>query len=173
MNRLLLLVLPLTLAACASDTPRAIREAPPENIRPDQALKDAERLRGAEVRWGGTIAAVENRKEETWLEIVEHPLTGGGRPRDTDRSGGRFLARVSGFLDPAIYARDRLITVAGQLEDPQSRRIGEYPYRYPVVKAGAAKLWPREAETAPTYYSPYWVDPWYPWGYPYPYRRRR
>ncbi len=173
MNPLALLLTGLILAGCASTVPQAIRQAPPEEFTPEQALQDPERLRGAPVRWGGTIAGVENRKDETWLEIVQRPLARGGQPRDTDLSGGRFLARVAGFLDPAIYAKGRLITVAGHLEDPQSRTIGEFPYRYPVVKAGAMQLWPREAEAVHHYYSPYWVDPWYPWGYPYPYRRKR
>ena len=36
--------------------------------------------------WGGTIASVENRKDETWLEIVARELGSSGRPRETDRS---------------------------------------------------------------------------------------
>ena len=88
------------------------------------------------VRWGGAIASVENRRDETWIEIVERPL-------NTDKSAGRFLARVDGFLDPAVRV--------------------EHVY-----------LWPLPSRAARHYYrSPYWYDPWYPWGYPHPYRRPR
>lgn len=161
-------LLGLALAGCATDVPREIREAPAVDIRPAQALGEAERLRGQAVRWGGAIASVENRRDETWLEIVERPLARDGRPRNTDRSGGRFLARLAGFLDPAVYAIDRQVTVAGTLEEPVTRAIGEHPYRYPVVRTGALYLWPK-LEPVPANYYPYWYDPWYPWGHPYYY----
>jgi outer membrane lipoprotein len=168
------LLLGLLLAGCASDLPRAIREAPAEDIRPAQALGNPEGVRGAAVRWGGAIAAVENRRDETWLEVVERPLARDGQPRNTDQSGGRFLARVSGFVDPVVYAQGRLITITGNLETPTTRAVGDYPYRYPVVGVTDLYLWPKEPEAVHHhYYSPYWYDPWYPWGYPYPYRRLR
>jgi outer membrane lipoprotein len=168
------LFLTLLLAGCASDIPRPIREVPAGNIPLEQALKNPEQRRGTAVRWGGAISSVENRRDETWIEIVERPLDGGGQPRDTDKSAGRFLARVQGFLDPAIFAPKRLVTVAGALEGVSTRTIGEHLYTYPVVRADSTYLWPVPPKTEqPYYYPPYWYDPWYPWGYPYPYRRLR
>jgi len=64
------LFLALSLAGCASDIPRPIREAPADDIAFAQALKNPEQHRGAAVRWGGAIAAVENRRDETWIEIA-------------------------------------------------------------------------------------------------------
>lgn len=175
MRPILSLLLVALLSACASNIPRAIREAPANDIRPAQALAEPGGLRGAAVRWGGAVASVQNRPDETWIEVVERPLYSDGEPRRTDVSGGRFLARVAGFVDPAVYAKKRLVTVAGTLEEPVTRTIGEYPYRYPVVRATALYLWPKEPEDGYyyPYYSPYWYDPWYPWGYPYPYPYRR
>jgi outer membrane lipoprotein len=173
--RAAVLLLLLALAGCASDIPRPIREAPPGDLRPAQALAEAETRQGTAVRWGGAVASVENRSDETWLEIVEHPLYSDGRPRRTDRSDGRFLARVPGFLDPALYARQRFVTVAGTLEEPVTRTIGAYPYRYPVVRATGHYLWPREPDVVHHhyyYYPPYWYEPWYyPWRLPPPTRR--
>jgi len=42
-----------------------------------------------------------------------------------------------------------------------------------VVRVDSIYLWPVPVRIEyPYYYSPYWYDPWYPWGYPYyPYRR--
>ena len=168
------LFLALSLAGCASDIPRPIREAPADNIAFAQALKNPEQHRAAAVRWGGAIAAVENRRDETWIEIVERPLDVDGQPRVTDNSAGRFLARVQGFLDPAIFAPKRRVTVAGTLDGVSTRTIGEHPYTYPVVRVDSIYLWPVPPKTEyPYYYLPYWYDPWYPWGYPYPYRRLR
>lgn len=169
-----ILFLSLVLAGCASDIPRPIREAPALDLRPAQALEEAASRRGSAVRWGGVIASVENRVDESWIEIVERPLTADGRPRRTDASGGRFLARVPGFLDPAVYARGRLVTVAATLGEPVTRAIGQYPYRYPVVRVSTHYLWPVEPQTVHHhyYYSPYGYDPWYPWRSPYPPPRR-
>jgi len=169
------LLLTLILAGCASDIPRPIREAPAGNIPLAQALKNPEQHRGAAVRWGGAITTVENRRDETWIEIVERPLDASGQPRDSDKSAGRFLARAQGFLDPAIFAPKRLVTVAGTLDGNSSRTIGEHPYTYAVVRVDSIYLWPVPVRMEhPYYYPPYWwYDPWYPWGYPYPYRRLR
>jgi outer membrane lipoprotein len=172
--RTIALLLALALAGCASEVPRPIREAPAGNILLAQTLKNPEQHRGAAVRWGGAISSVENRRDETWIEIVERSLDADGQPRDTDKSAGRFLARVQGFLDPAIFAPKRLVTVAGALEGVSTRTIGEHPYTYPVVRADSTHLWPVPTKMEhPYYYPPYWYDPWYPWGYPYPYHRLR
>jgi outer membrane lipoprotein len=54
----------------------------------------------------------------------------------------RFHRCVFGFYDPAVYAADRDLTVVGRLVPPVKREIGEYRYRYPVVRADAVYLWP-------------------------------
>jgi outer membrane lipoprotein len=172
-------LLVLALAGCASDIPRPIREAPAVNITRTQALQNPEQYRGAAVRWGGTIAAVENRRDATWIDIVERPLDANGEPRRTDKSAGRFLARVDSFLDPTIFAQKRQVTVAGSLDGNSTGVIGEHPYTYPVVHVETIYIWPQSTRMPPYYYpSPYyWYGPWYPWGYPYyyyyPYRHPR
>jgi outer membrane lipoprotein len=160
----------LALAGCASEVPPPISEPPAVEITLAQALAEPDALKGREVRWGGAIARVENRKEETWIEIVERPLASDGAPGYQDSSAGRFIAKVAGFLDPAVYAPDRLMTVAGTLDGVTTRSIGEFPYRYPLLKVSAYYLWPRPPRGVDHYYyPPYWYDPWYPWRYPYPY----
>lgn len=162
------------LGACASPVPRAIQE------QPKPSLQLAEVRTGAlpvdtRVRWGGTIATLEHKANESWLEIVERPLDRDGRPLRGDRSGGRFLVRIAGFLEPTVYKDGRLITVSGILEARERRRIGDYEYDYVIVKAQDYYLWPRQAERRNIEPAPYgWYDPWYPrgypwgwWGYPY------
>ena len=164
------LILTLTLAGCASDIARPIREAPAVDITLAQALQNPEQLRANAVRWGGAIVSVENQRDASLVEIVERPLDADGQPRNTDKSAGRFLARVQGFLDPAIFAPKRLVTVAGTLDGNSTRRIGEHPYTYPLVQVEHIYLWPLPPRNVQHYYyrSPYWYDPWYPWGHPYP-----
>lgn len=173
MSRIACVLLMLALAGCASDIPRAIRDAPAADIAPARALAEAEALKGQAVRWGGRIARIENHKDETWIEIIQQPLYHDGEPDRRDTGGNRFLARVPGFLDPEVYAPRRLMTVAGTLDGITTRSIGEYPYRFPVVQVSAWYLWaPPPVLRHP--YPPYWYDPWYPWRpvYPYPPPRR-
>ena len=118
------------------------------------------------VRWGGAIARVDNRREETWLEIVEQPLGNNGRPTGADASAGRFLARVPGFLDPAIYAAGRSITVVGPLTGTVPGQVGDYRTTFLVVTVEFHRLWPERRAPEVIYVpDPFWYGPGYPWGY--------
>jgi len=124
---------------------------------------------GVEVRWGGEIVAVDNREEATLVEVVSRELSDRGRPRAQDRSQGRFRARISGFLDPAVYDTGRQITVVGPVSGLEEGKVGDYPYRFPIVAVDTYYLWPPPSE--PRHYDPFYYDPFwhpYPW-YHYPY----
>jgi outer membrane lipoprotein len=170
MKTIVPVLLALSLAACASDVPRMIRKAPAETVLPSEVLEAPDAWRGRTVRWGGEIVGVENRRDETWIEIVEKPLYRDGQPRRTDASHGRILGVVPGFLDPAVYARTRSITIAGVLDTPVTRTIGEYSYRYAVVRVASYYLWPiewgNEWPVGPRFWGypyPYYFNPWNPW----------
>ena len=105
------------------------------------ARADNGRFSGDAVRWGGVIANVDNRQNETWIEIVARELNNSGRPREGDFSPGRFIAVLPGFVDPAVYAREREITVSGILEDAVEQMIGQHSYSYPKVVADNHVLW--------------------------------
>lgn len=172
----------LLLGACASQVPQEIRKAPAGSLSLAQVRENADHYLGQRVRWGGTIIDTGNRKDATWLTVLEQPLYKGGAPRSTDDSGGRFIAIVPDFLDPKVYAHNRQVTVTGTLLRTEAVNVGEYPYTYPVVQADAWYLWPEETETPysypypgwynPWYYDPWYYNPWHPYRYPYyhPYR---
>lgn len=177
-NPFRLLIVLLFLGGCATTTaPDAIREPPPGDPSLSEVGGNVDAYIGKRVRWGGMIAGVENRPDETWLEIVAQPLDRSGRPRGDGRSLGRFIAKVEGFLDPAVYAKGRQVTVAGTVAGALTRPIGEYPYTYVVVEADAVELWPAEVERTyyrrdPFYdpfYDPLWPARVYPWYAPYPF----
>lgn len=173
--RLLILLLSSLslLGGCASNVPKAINTAPEQDISLTQARAAIETYQGAVVRWGGTIAGVENRAEQTLIAIVARPLESGGRPFDTDQSPGRFLARFQGFLDPAIFAEERQLTVRGTLVGEETGAIGEYEYRFPVVDVEVYYLWEPQVIERCINCEPWYYDPWYPYPrYPYtPYPR--
>lgn len=161
----------LLLAACASQVPVNIREAPPGNPAVAQVRANPDEHQSQQVRWGGEILQTENRENATWLTVLARPLAGNGKPDLTDESGGRFIAHIPAFLDPKVYKAERNVTVRGAVQGSETRQVGEFPYSYPVVEATDWYLWPKEVEYPPDYYYPWWYyDPWYydPW-YRYPY----
>ena len=113
--------------------------------------------KGKTVLLGGTIVQTVPKPGLTEIEIVQKALDSSEAPRLTDRSEGRFLVVSERFLDPAVYSPGRDITVAGEVADPQTRRIGEIDYRYPVVQAIELRLW---RPLGPPEYP-------YPYGWPY------
>ncbi len=167
MKHLVPLFLIVTITGCASSVPAVIRTPPPGNISIDQVRENPQRFVDAQVRWGGTIAVVENRQSETQVEIVSRELQSNGRPKKDYDGGGRFQAMISGFLDPVIYEKGRSFTVVGRISGEISGEIGEHPYRYPVVKVTDYYLWNPLPKRI--YYDPWFYDPWGP----YPYYLRR
>lgn len=129
---------------------------------------DIDRFKGVEVRWGGEITYVENKAEDTWIEVVSRPLSKSGRPNEDGPSGGRFVARFKGFADPVVYQVGQQLTVLGTIEGKSRRAIGDFEYAFPVVSVTGSHLWPPEPEVDRDY-PPWWYyDPW-PFYPPWPY----
>lgn len=141
MRNLLLAILPLFLIGCASTSPL---ESIEHNTPIEEVLQNSESHQGEEVRWGGTIASVKNKQGETWIEIVSRDLKSNGRPKRGDTSGGRFIAKVVGFLEPEIYKKGRMVTVQGEVSGSEAGFIGTHAYTFPVVKSTKAHLWPAQ-----------------------------
>jgi len=166
----------LLLTACASNIPYEIqRDITERKITINAARAQIERYQGQNVRWGGTIVKVENRENESWIEVVGKPLGYYGRPDESDRSLGRFLVRIEGFVDPAIYREDRDLTIFGTLEGRVTGRIDEHAYSYPLVRAKSYYLWTeyyaRTRYPYRYYYYPYHYR--FHYGYHYPFYRYR
>ncbi len=136
------------LGGCAS-TPDSIRtsDEPMTSLAAVRASPD--KFDSAQVRWGGVVMSVENRANDTLLQIVDRRLDGRGRPRQQLQSAGRFIARVDGFLDPAVYAVQRSITVVGTVDGALNRKIGEADYQFPVVAVEKHHLWDPGYASAP------------------------
>ncbi len=180
-RNLALVLIAWLLHGCAGNVPVEIRQP----IAGSPSLLSVYTNPGAHigqtVRWGGVIANVENRENQTWLEIVARRLDAYGEPVATDRTEGRFRARVEGFLDPQVFAKERVVTVYGKVEGTENGKVGEQPYSFPVVRAEKTYLWPQRADWRddpwcrdyawryslfyryhyPGFYHRYW------WGYPY------
>ena len=153
-NLFLPLASALLLGACAT-TPAPL-QGQFSTLDPEHAA--AQQVPGETVRWGGRIVDVHTEKLFTCFEIVGAPLDSSGRPREVDDSTGRFLACRDGFYEPEVFANGREITVSGKIDGYETRKIGDYDYRYPRVAADVVYLWPERHE-----YDDHFHD--YPWGW--------
>jgi len=172
MRGIILTILGLFVSACASGPPESISQVPHDNPSLTRVRLDPDAYIGAAVRWGGVISQVENKTDQTWVEIVRMELRSNGRPVSAGDSDGRFIASFDRFLDPVVYEVGRPLTVVGKIGSIVRRPIGEYEYLFPVVTVEGSHLWQRAEPTpAPVYPGPWWYyDPWYP--YPWPYYHR-
>lgn len=149
-----IIVLALLLAGCAT-APKPLQGSFTSQS-PQQAAASGER-----VRWGGSVIEVEPQATRTCFQVLGRPLASNGRPREVDASEGRFLACRAGFYDPALFTDTREITITGRIDGYDTRKIGEYDYRFPRVAADVVYLWPiRERINVVTRPAPW---PWWGW----------
>jgi outer membrane lipoprotein len=129
------------MSACAPVISQTTMSTVDRSISFPALQQSPDALKGRVVLLGGQIIATTVKTEETWIEVLEKPLDYQQRPLDTDQSSGRFLVRFQSFLDPAIYASGRKLTVAGQVEGKVVRPLKEMNYTYPVLTVKEHYLW--------------------------------
>lgn len=156
-HKLLLLLLFSFLSACAY-TPVEL-QGDYANLTPTAT---SENNIGTRVRWGGVIIDTQANAEQTCIEVLSKDLTKSMRPINKVGTDGRFIACKQGFQDPEVYAKGRELTMTGQIEQLDKRKIGDFVYNYPIVATDAITLWPQRREAGFNNYR-------YGFGYGYPY----
>lgn len=142
----------ILLSACAPVISQTTMSTVDKSIAFPALQQNPDAYKGNVVLLGGQIITTTVKADETWIEVLEKPLDYDQRPSDADQSFGRFLVRFQGFLDPAIYASGRKLTVAGQVEGKVIRPIKEVNYTYPVLSAREHYLWkPEDVYSAPRF----------------------
>lgn len=159
------ILLLLVLAGCAQVISPQLRNTASLDIPFGEVLRNPDRYTGKIFIWSGTVLHTQNTPEGTMLKVLQKPSDYWGRPRNVDWSEGRFLALDRRYLDPAIYAEGRAVTVAGELAGTRVQRLGEIDYAYPLLSVKELYLWPKEVPAPYYYYYPY--DPYPPWGWRY------
>ncbi len=138
----LLMLSVLFLGGCATNIPSAIENPPPDDILPEAVQRQPDKHHRSQVRWGGVIVGVRNLEQGSEMLLMAQPLNRWGEPLTNGKSQGRFIAYFDEFMDPAEYAAKRKVTVFGEVSGVESRKIGDYPYDYPIVRANQYHLWP-------------------------------
>ena len=155
------LVAALALGGCVSAFPDAAMEGVDRRLTLD-GLRAAPMGTYIDRRvvLGGEVLEARPKVGETELEILGRPLRCDDSPQRTDVSTGRFLARSRNFLDPAVFAPGRRVTVLGTVVGGEQRQLGDLPYAYPVVQVDQLRLWAPDpvypAYWGPPYWGPYW-----------------
>ncbi len=153
------------LGGCALNPPAGLEDTLPQAPSKRTVQAAPERYLGEPVRWGGEILGVENQAAATEIVVYGRPLFNNAEPRPEGGEGVRFIARFHRFLDPAEYSAGKRLTVRGRLAPALTRKVGDYAYRYPVVKVEAHHLWPvYEPPPEPAWLRDPYYDPWWPWG---------
>lgn len=155
--RMLGLGLLLLTNSCAYPVSTQLRqEAKKDNVTFPAALENPAAYAGATVVWGGKIIETVNHQDSTDIIVLDTPLDFLQVPQATERTRGRFIARSTEFLDPALYEADREITLAGEIVGAEERPLGQTTYRYPIVQVKELHLWEKYYDQyAPDYF-------WYP-----------
>ncbi len=173
-----LCLLCVLLSACTG-LPANFGNVPTVQLSYQQVSSDIASYRESPVRWGGVIIDVDNEDQVSLMQVVYYPLDYSGRPQLHKPGEGRFVIKSAEFLDPAIYTKDKEITVAGVIIGNIERTVGKRVIQVPLLSATAIHLWP----VYPNQYDyrgygpyPYFgypgFYPFYPGGIYSPYYRR-
>ncbi len=140
------------MSACAPVISQKTMGTVDKNISFMALRQNPDAFKGKVVLLGGQIIATTVKADDTWIEILEKPLNYWQKPADADQSSGRFLVRFPGFLDPAIYATGRKLTVVGQVDGKVVRPLKEVNYTYPLLTAKEHYLWkPEDVYSTPRF----------------------
>jgi len=132
------------VTGCASVISKQVLDSVDRSVTFQDLKANPDRFIGKIVLTGGQIVATTVKKDETWIEVVQKPLDRNNRPENTDLSYGRFLVLFPGFMDPAIYAAGREITVAGEVKGKRTLPLDTIEYTYPVLTPKEHYVWKPE-----------------------------
>ena len=162
LHPLLLSLIFFLLPGCVYVISKDVRREVTRDLSLGEVIKDPNFYKGEVVLWGGVIIESKNLKDGTRVVVLQKDLNRWGRPKESNESQGRFIVLYPGYLDTAIYRKDREITIAGEITGQKVMPIDEINYIYPVLSPREIHLW-REVRKAE---HPYWPYPLW-WDYPY------
>lgn len=164
----------LVCSSCGSIVSRAVLKDVDRAVTVADVQSSPERLVNSRVIWGGTIIKTTNLEETTVIEVLETPLTRSDRPA-MEGSGGRFLIKAPGYLDPVVFGTDKMLTIVGTVKGVEKRMIGDMEYPYPVLTPVDIHIFSSRMDRDYAPYPPWWYypppyyGPYYnPYYYPYP-----
>lgn len=137
------LLAPLALLALAACAPAPIYRPSAQAVAvpPFEVARAPERYGHGDVIWGGRVVGVHNLADRSELEILAFPLDKSQRPQVGDSGNGRFIAIMSGFVEPMDYPEGAMVTLNGTLAGSRAGKVGEADYVFPLVRVNQAHRW--------------------------------
>ena len=161
-----IMILASMLSVSCSVISHQVRSEAAPSVPFPTLVRDADKFLGQTVILGGYILETKNLESETILKVLQTPLRLGEDPDLKKRSQGRFMVYHKGFLDPEVYSKDQVITVAGRVIGTAEENIGDEQIQYLEIETREIYLWSNYKDR-PSYY--YWPYPYYPRPYHYHY----
>lgn len=176
-SRALVILSIVGLSACSA-IPDPIQVADDTSlVGYNKAVISSQETVGETARWGGVITQVENKPNQTVIEVVHFPLNHYGKPITSQDTVGRFKAVIDSFVDPIAFEEGRLITFIGKVNPPMAGLVGEHPYMFPALAVENFHLWRVQSNYPRTslyfdfyggWHSPFYYPYWRNWGMFYP-----
>ena len=156
LHTLTIIILASMLTVSCSVISHQVRSEADPPVPFQTLIRDADKFLGQTVILGGYILETKNLESETILKVLQTPLRLGEDPDLKKRSEGRFMVHHNGFLDPEVYSKNQVITVAGRVIGTAVEKIGAEQLRYLKIESREIYLW-SNYKNKPLYY---------PWPYP-------
>ena len=128
-------------ASCSVISSQVRKEAEPP-VAFETLTKEANAYVGRTVIVGGYILATEKLADKTIILTLQAPLGFRNEPKSRDESQGRFIVVHKDFLDPAVYGKDRKITVAGYVVGLTTKDDERCPNTCLNIESREIHLWP-------------------------------
>ncbi len=141
MKKIGLLIVILSIMSCAGGISKQVRSRVDYSRPFIQVRQEPEKFVGETVMWGGRIIDTRTKNKGTELMVLQLALDRQNRPKNNDKSQGRFIIQSPQFMDPAVYSPGDLITVVGTLRGSETRLIGDMSYQYPLLDMIEIKKW--------------------------------
>ncbi|KRE89370.1 hypothetical protein ASG87_03250 [Frateuria sp. Soil773] len=137
------LLAPLALLALAACAPAPIYQPAAGTVAaaPFEVARSPERFAGQPVIWGGRIVQVKNLADHSEVELLAYPLDSSQRPKANDSGNGRFIAVMSGYVEPLDYPPGAMMTVNGRLDGSRAGKVGQADYVFPLVGVAQSHVW--------------------------------
>jgi outer membrane lipoprotein len=129
------------IEGCTVPLSKQVREQAAKDLSFAEVISDPSAYQGKTVIWGGFVSRMAAHDDLTDIYIREAPLDFRGKPRDSQSSGGLFIARTPKRPDPEKFKAGNSITLAGEIT---GEKLGTYegePYVYPVLDMIEFYLW--------------------------------
>jgi outer membrane lipoprotein len=144
MHSILIVGTALLLQGCPYAISPDITRSADRTITFEKLQADPLSSKGKTVILGGLIAQTRDLKTGTLIEVVQKEIDYWGRPRRTDRTGGRFIVLQPRHLDAMVFVPGREITIAGEVTGDEEVSLSGPTGAYVLINAREIKLWPRE-----------------------------